>query len=194
MICVAHSVTLALILTITAESSGGTRPSPIKVELICQIVFLVRFSLTCLYLYKCIWDESWHLEIIFSIRNSARPAFGKHSRHIFHLTLSVMNLHPYKCNNVCQPLPFSPSPTPGGPQRCSASSPSCSSPTAPALRPARPTVTGESEIVLIFSINLFSFLPRTCLTSSECAAKSGSAQGNCAAGFGVCCICELSLK
>jgi len=28
----------------------------------------------------------------------------------------------------------------------------------------------------------------TCLTSSECAAKSGSAQGNCAAGFGVCCI------
>ena len=33
---------------------------------------------------------------------------------------------------------------------------------------------------------------RTCLTSSECLAKSGSAQGNCAAGFGVCCIFSVS--
>merc|ERR1711874_932375 len=32
----------------------------------------------------------------------------------------------------------------------------------------------------------------TCLTSSECSAKSGSAQGNCAAGFGVCCIFSVS--
>ena len=32
---------------------------------------------------------------------------------------------------------------------------------------------------------------RTCLTTSECSSKGGSAQGNCAAGFGVCCICKL---
>ena len=28
----------------------------------------------------------------------------------------------------------------------------------------------------------------TCYTSSECTAKGGSADGNCAAGFGVCCV------
>merc|ERR1739844_508093 len=28
----------------------------------------------------------------------------------------------------------------------------------------------------------------TCYTSSECASKSGKAAGNCAAGFGVCCL------
>jgi len=28
----------------------------------------------------------------------------------------------------------------------------------------------------------------TCYTSSECSAKGGSADGNCAAGFGVCCV------
>jgi len=28
----------------------------------------------------------------------------------------------------------------------------------------------------------------TCVTSSECIERSGSAKGNCAAGFGVCCI------
>ena len=27
----------------------------------------------------------------------------------------------------------------------------------------------------------------TCYTSSECTTKGGSADGNCAAGFGVCC-------
>jgi len=32
----------------------------------------------------------------------------------------------------------------------------------------------------------------TCLTSSECIAKSGSTDGNCAAGFGVCCVFTLS--
>lgn len=32
----------------------------------------------------------------------------------------------------------------------------------------------------------------TCYTASECSAKSGSAQGNCAAGFGVCCIFTVS--
>merc|ERR1719225_730195 len=43
----------------------------------------------------------------------------------------------------------------------------------------------------------------TCFTSSECSGKSGTADGNCAAGFGVCCsysvtpintdICQLRL-
>ncbi|TRY62153.1 hypothetical protein TCAL_12714 [Tigriopus californicus] len=32
----------------------------------------------------------------------------------------------------------------------------------------------------------------TCMTSSECASKSGSASGNCAAGFGVCCLFIVS--
>jgi len=32
----------------------------------------------------------------------------------------------------------------------------------------------------------------TCFTSSECAAKGGSVQGNCAAGFGVCCVFSVS--
>ena len=29
-----------------------------------------------------------------------------------------------------------------------------------------------------------------CFTGAECAAKGGRAAGECAAGFGVCCICE----
>eukprot|EP00094_Tigriopus_californicus_P013847 TCALIF_13402-PA protein Name:"Protein of unknown function" AED:0.28 eAED:0.28 QI:28/0.5/0.71/1/0.66/0.71/7/0/140 len=32
----------------------------------------------------------------------------------------------------------------------------------------------------------------TCFTSSECNAKGGSASGNCAAGFGVCCLFSVS--
>merc|ERR1719228_143054 len=32
----------------------------------------------------------------------------------------------------------------------------------------------------------------TCFTSSECSSKGGSAQGNCAAGFGVCCVFSVS--
>jgi len=32
----------------------------------------------------------------------------------------------------------------------------------------------------------------TCYTSSECSAKGGSADGNCAAGFGVCCVIYYS--
>merc|ERR1719458_1915390 len=32
----------------------------------------------------------------------------------------------------------------------------------------------------------------TCYTSSECSAKGGSADGNCAAGFGVCCVISTS--
>jgi len=32
----------------------------------------------------------------------------------------------------------------------------------------------------------------TCFTNSECSAKGGSVQGNCAAGFGVCCVFSVS--
>ncbi|XP_059085119.1 uncharacterized protein LOC131882095 [Tigriopus californicus] len=32
----------------------------------------------------------------------------------------------------------------------------------------------------------------TCMTSSECTSKGGSASGNCAAGFGVCCLFVVS--
>ena len=32
----------------------------------------------------------------------------------------------------------------------------------------------------------------TCFTSSECTTKGGSADGNCAAGFGVCCVITTS--
>merc|ERR1739844_440158 len=32
----------------------------------------------------------------------------------------------------------------------------------------------------------------TCITSSECSSRSGTADGNCAAGFGVCCIVSKS--
>jgi len=32
----------------------------------------------------------------------------------------------------------------------------------------------------------------TCFTANECSSKGGSAQGNCAAGFGVCCVFSVS--
>merc|ERR1712203_1269516 len=32
----------------------------------------------------------------------------------------------------------------------------------------------------------------TCVTSSECTTMSGTADGNCAAGFGVCCVVTSS--
>merc|ERR1711950_29364 len=32
----------------------------------------------------------------------------------------------------------------------------------------------------------------TCYTSSQCGAKSGTSNGNCAAGFGVCCTFTVS--
>ena len=34
----------------------------------------------------------------------------------------------------------------------------------------------------------------TCYTSSECTTKGGSADGNCAAGFGVCCEYFVKLR
>lgn len=36
------------------------------------------------------------------------------------------------------------------------------------------------------------FAQGTCLASSECSSRSGSALGNCAAGFGVCCVFSSS--
>jgi len=36
------------------------------------------------------------------------------------------------------------------------------------------------------------FTKGTCLASSECNSKGGSASGNCAAGFGVCCVFSTS--
>jgi len=36
------------------------------------------------------------------------------------------------------------------------------------------------------------FTKGTCLASSECSSKSGTATGNCAAGFGVCCVFSIS--
>ena len=38
----------------------------------------------------------------------------------------------------------------------------------------------------------FRNLARTCLTSSECTSKGGSVLGNCAAGFGVCCVFSVT--
>merc|ERR1712156_754234 len=32
----------------------------------------------------------------------------------------------------------------------------------------------------------------TCLSSTECSDKGGSAEGNCASGFGVCCVIKIS--
>merc|ERR1719430_818017 len=32
----------------------------------------------------------------------------------------------------------------------------------------------------------------TCYTSSECSTRGGSGDGNCAAGFGVCCVISTS--
>merc|ERR1712080_758467 len=32
----------------------------------------------------------------------------------------------------------------------------------------------------------------TCMTSSECTSNGGTSDGNCAAGFGVCCIISTS--
>ena len=34
----------------------------------------------------------------------------------------------------------------------------------------------------------------TCYTSSECTSKGGSSDGNCAAGFGVCCKLQLYIR
>ena len=46
---------------------------------------------------------------------------------------------------------------------------------------ARPPWSSES-----LDFNKY-FLQGTCYTASECGTKSGTSDGNCAAGFGVCC-------
>ena len=37
----------------------------------------------------------------------------------------------------------------------------------------------------------YSGLMGTCLTSTECSDRGGSKKGNCASGFGVCCVSQL---
>merc|ERR1719461_1970078 len=39
-----------------------------------------------------------------------------------------------------------------------------------------------------------SSLTGTCLTSTECTSRSGSASGSCAAGFGVCCLVTTTIS
>merc|ERR1719228_1129546 len=60
----------------------------------------------------------------------------------------------------------------------------------------------EGKVFSLFSIVQFpndacsstsgTYKNGTCLTAGECSSRGGSAQGNCAAGFGVCCIFSVS--
>merc|ERR1712168_351547 len=60
----------------------------------------------------------------------------------------------------------------------------------------------EGKVFSLFSIVQFpnaactstsgTYSNGTCFTTSECSSKGGSAQGNCAAGFGVCCVFSVS--
>merc|ERR1719410_929611 len=60
------------------------------------------------------------------------------------------------------------------------------------------TETRQKKLLSLFSVVQFpndectstssSTTIGTCFTSSECSSKSGTAEGNCAAGFGVCCV------
>jgi len=64
------------------------------------------------------------------------------------------------------------------------------------------TTTRQEKVFSLFSIVQFpnsactssssTYSNGTCFTSSECSSKGGTAQGNCAAGFGVCCIFSVS--
>jgi len=64
------------------------------------------------------------------------------------------------------------------------------------------TVDRQGKVFSLFSIVQFPndacsstsgvYRNGTCLTAGECSSKSGSAQGNCAAGFGVCCVFSVS--
>ena len=64
------------------------------------------------------------------------------------------------------------------------------------------TESRKGKIFSLFSIVQFpnlactttsgTYTNGTCFTQSECSAKGGSAQGNCAAGFGVCCVFTVS--
>ena len=61
------------------------------------------------------------------------------------------------------------------------------------LAPQHQALIAMGENKIKTKLILIIILSRTCFTASECSSKGGSAQGNCAAGFGVCCICELLL-
>merc|ERR1711962_540412 len=62
--------------------------------------------------------------------------------------------------------------------------------------------TRDGKVLSLFSIVHFpnlactstsaTFSSGVCYTNTECSAKGGSVQGNCAAGFGVCCVFSLS--
>merc|ERR1719244_2063693 len=64
------------------------------------------------------------------------------------------------------------------------------------------TTSRQEKVFSLFSIVQFpnsactssssTYSNGTCFTSSECSSKGGTAQGNCAAGFGVCCIFSVS--
>jgi len=67
---------------------------------------------------------------------------------------------------------------------------------------AKNTTTRGGRVFSLFSIVQFpngvcsatsgTYSNGTCFTSSECSSNGGSAQGNCAAGFGVCCVFSVS--
>lgn len=50
-------------------------------------------------------------------------------------------------------------------------------------------VTFPNDVCIINSDNT---LTGTCLSSSECSDRSGTADGNCASGFGVCCLVRVT--
>merc|ERR1719427_1938646 len=64
------------------------------------------------------------------------------------------------------------------------------------------TTSRQEKVFSLFSIVQFpnsactstssTYSNGTCFTASECSSKGGTAQGNCAAGFGVCCIFSVS--
>merc|ERR1719348_2591046 len=70
--------------------------------------------------------------------------------------------------------------------------------------PGKATRTGkrEGKVFSLFSIVQFpnegctstssTYNNGTCYTASECTSNGGSALGNCAAGFGVCCVFSVS--
>jgi len=72
----------------------------------------------------------------------------------------------------------------------------------PDLDPKNKTRGRQEKVFSLFSIVQFpneactstsgTYSNGTCFTSSECSSKGGSASGNCAAGFGVCCVFSVS--
>ena len=54
------------------------------------------------------------------------------------------------------------------------------------------TVDHIDNLVYIHYILSFIFQNGTCYTTEECEDKSGTADGTCAEGYGVCCICKIS--